>query len=174
MLHWYIVYVRSASEHIVLNILEQRLDRNFFKIFIPRFESIFVRKNASRVVTRPLFPGYIFIESVLNDLEFNNKTKIIFRSVDSVVRLLKYDENLFAMNIIEKQVLEKLLDEQYCIRLSYCYKEGDKVVVIKGPLKGLESSIVKINAHKRKATLALNMFGQRQLVKIGLECVQLK
>ena len=41
-----------------------------------------------------------------------------------------------------------------------------------GPLKNHESLIRKINRHKRKAWLEMSMFGQSQLVEVGLEIIK--
>lgn len=49
---------------------------------------------------------------------------------------------------------------------------GDKVVILSGPLKGMESTIQRIDRHKRKAWLNLEMFGRQQLVEVGVEIVK--
>ena len=49
---------------------------------------------------------------------------------------------------------------------------GDKVTILSGPLKGMESTIQKIDRHKRKAWLNLEMFGRMQLVEVGVEIVK--
>ena len=49
--------------------------------------------------------------------------------------------------------------------------EGDRVIVTKGPLKGKEAMIRKIDRHKRKVWLEMKMFGKIQKVEAGLEIV---
>ena len=46
--------------------------------------------------------------------------------------------------------------------------EGDEVKVTKGPLKGQEAKIRKIDRHKRLAFLEMHMFGRTKVVKVGL------
>ena len=43
---------------------------------------------------------------------------------------------------------------------------------LSGPLKGMESTIQRIDRHKRKAWLNLEMFGRQQLVEVGVEIVK--
>lgn len=49
--------------------------------------------------------------------------------------------------------------------------EGDEVKVVKGPLRGQEAKIVKVDRHKRLAWLEMHMFGRTKVVKVGLEIV---
>ena len=49
--------------------------------------------------------------------------------------------------------------------------ENDNVVVITGPLKGNEGLIRKIDRHKRRAYLEIEMFGRKIETQVGLEIV---
>lgn len=53
---------------------------------------------------------------------------------------------------------------------------GDEIValtpLLSGPLMGLEGAIRKIDRHKRKAWLEMEMFGRRQQIEIGLEIIK--
>ena len=49
--------------------------------------------------------------------------------------------------------------------------ENSKVRVISGPLVGKEGFIKRIDRHKRKAFLEMEMFGRVQKVQVGLEIV---
>ena len=52
--------------------------------------------------------------------------------------------------------------------------EGEQVIVTGGPLMGMEGYIRKIDRHKRKAWVELEMFGRIQRVEIGLEIVEVR
>ena len=53
------------------------------------------------------------------------------------------------------------------LRMSYGYKEGDRYIVMKGPLKAYEDRIVNVNMHDRKAYLDIKVKGR--VVKAGFE-----
>ena len=55
--------------------------------------------------------------------------------------------------------------------MSEGFIEGDKFIVTRGPLCGKEGLIQKINRHKRKAWLEVEMFGRKQEIEVGLEIV---
>ena len=50
--------------------------------------------------------------------------------------------------------------------------EGDRIIVLKGPLVGHEGWIRKINRRKRTAYLEIDMFGRTIQTKIGLGIVR--
>jgi transcriptional antiterminator NusG len=47
--------------------------------------------------------------------------------------------------------------------------ENSQVIILSGPLEGMEGYIKKIDRHKRKAYLEIPMFGGVQTVEMGLE-----
>ena len=52
--------------------------------------------------------------------------------------------------------------------------EGNEVFVTEGPLMGFESKIVKIDRHKRKATIEVEFCGEKRLVNVSLEIISKK
>ena len=49
--------------------------------------------------------------------------------------------------------------------------ENSVTKILSGPLKGKEGLIRKIDRHKRKAWLEVEMFGRKQEIQVGLEIV---
>ncbi|MCD7764295.1 MAG: KOW motif-containing protein [Lachnospiraceae bacterium] len=59
--------------------------------------------------------------------------------------------------------------EEQVVEISKGVFEGSRVKVISGPLVGKEGLIKKIDYHKRKAILEVEMFGRKQQIRLGLE-----
>ena len=68
--------------------------------------------------------------------------------------------------------LLRFAGDEELVKMSQGMIIGDKVVILSGPLKGMESTIQRIDRHKRKAWLNLEMFGRQQLVEVGVEIVK--
>jgi transcriptional antiterminator NusG len=64
--------------------------------------------------------------------------------------------------------------ETHVVEMSEGVIEGDRVLVTKGPLRGHEGLIAKVDRHKRLAELEIRMFGRDKRVRIGLEIVERK
>ena len=67
----------------------------------------------------------------------------------------------------DEQVKRRNLPTQGILRMSYGYREGNRYVVMKGPLRAYENHIAKVNRHDRKAYLDIKINGKP--VKAGFE-----
>lgn len=82
------------------------------------------------------------------------------------------DERYVPLSHDEVAWLQALTNvETHTVEFSEGVIEGDEVKVWKGPLKGQEAKIVKIDRHKRLAWIEMKMFGRTKVVKVGLEIV---
>lgn len=61
-----------------------------------------------------------------------------------------------------------------CVPMSVAVKEGDRVVVSEGPLKGHEALITEMNRHKSLAYLELDICGRRVRTRVGLGVLSAK
>ena len=52
--------------------------------------------------------------------------------------------------------------------------ENGTVTVTEGPLTGMEGCIRRIDRHKRKAWLEIDMFGRTMEMEVGLEIIEKK
>lgn len=71
-------------------------------------------------------------------------------------------------------LMERLLNEDGLVELSYGMIHSGETFITSGSLKGLESSIRRIDRHKRTADLGLEFMGQPVKVQVGLEIVEKK
>ena len=62
----------------------------------------------------------------------------------------------------------QLMNHEWCVKASYGYKENDVVTITGGALAGQEVRIKKIDRHKLKAWVEVEMFGRTSLFEVGL------
>lgn len=72
----------------------------------------------------------------------------------------------------ERLLLQSLCNDHHCIKSSIGINEGNKIHIISGPLKVLESIVKKVNRHKRQALVEMKFMGSVQLVKVVLEIIE--
>ena len=65
--------------------------------------------------------------------------------------------------------MEGLGGKEQIVGMSEGFIKNDKVVITSGPLVGREGLIRKIDRHKRKAFIEIEMFGRPQKVEMGVE-----
>lgn len=181
---WYVLYVKTNTEHKVVNyfqkVFDQEKENDDYRLeaFCPESEHYYkkrFRKLGSQYIKRPLFPGYVFIETNMPSSIFRSRfLNVISRSQD-IIRLLKYgDSEEIALSEKEKERFEFLLKGKRCIDHSIGYIEGDKIIIQGGGLVGLEGDIKKINRHHRSAQIEIDLFNQKLLLEVALEIIAKK
>ena len=177
---WYVLYVRANTEHKVVNSFQKAAIQKGLpydlEVFCPESEHYYKNKQSrtlgKQYVKRPLFPGYVFVETNMPSKDFRGTFfDVIYNSAD-IIRLLRYgDSDEIALRIEERQRFEYLLKGKRCIEHSIGVMVGDKIIIQGGGLIGMEGCIRKINRHNRTADIEVNMFNQKQTIKVALEIV---
>ena len=163
-MNWYVLFVRGGMEEKIRDFfLSQGLNA-----FIPKMKVVFRKQGISELVEKIMFPGYLFIESELEQAAMDEQIKELRMQKTGIVKLLKFDkEGTPALRSEEKDYLERLLGKNKVLEHS-----TGQVIITEGPLQGFESQIVKIDRHKRRAVLELELCGQPRRVSVSLEIVQ--
>ncbi|GHT31223.1 hypothetical protein FACS1894214_2330 [Planctomycetales bacterium] len=173
MENWVVLFVRTGSENKLLQTLKENLNTDDYLPFLPSKETSFRRKGIVHKFRKPLFPGYIFLQTEKEPSIIADDLKAVLRGVKGIYSLLHYgsDKTDVAMCESERLYWERLFDSDFCIAGSVGFIEGDKVYVTSGALVGLEGSIKKINRHKREAIIEMEMMGTKREVTLMLEIV---
>ena len=177
---WYVLHVRFNKEHRVVESFQHAFEQKGIayelQAFCPESEHFYKSKQSQtlgrKYIKRPLFPGYVFVETNMPAKEFRMTFFNVFYNSADIIRLLRYgDSDEIALKKEERQRLEFLFKGKRAIEHSIGYIEGDKIIITGGGLIGLEGFIKKINRHNRTADVEINMFNQRQNIKVALEIV---
>ena len=168
MENWYVLFMKSGDEKKVCELL----NREQFKAFVPKMKVMHRKAGVSSLVEKVMFPGYVFVESVLNQNDFVMELRKFQSKMQRYLKLLKIDEQGTAVLYPEEQqYLKSILNDEMVMDHSIGMIEGDKTIVTSGPLMGLENTIVKIDRHKRKAIIQVMICNQPTLVHVSLEII---
>ena len=166
MKNWYILSVQTDKQSQLCSLLEQE----GVHAFLPMTE--YYRRDRKGLAEKTLFPGYIFVQSDLDQREFD----ILLDSMEGrrwgFIKQLK-EEGTTALTEEERTFFQWLLDDDGTACMSYGYlSPAGKAVITYGPLIGCEKHIRKTDKHNR---LVLLDFGFREKpVKLGLTILTLK
>ena len=166
MKNWYILFVQTEKQSQLCFLLEQE----GVHAFLPMME--YYRRDRKGLAEKPMFPGYIFVQSELTQKEFDDLLDSMVERRWGFIRQLK-EEGGSALTEEEKAFFQWLLDDGGTARMSYGYlNPAGKAVITYGPLIGCERHIRKTDRHNR---LVLMDFAFREEpVKLGLTILTLK
>lgn len=162
----YVLFCQTLKVEKIAKILNQK---NGIKAIIPRMET-YIRKT-DEIVLKVMFPGYLFVQSNLEQEEFSILLKSLYEEKDGIIKELK-KENVSALTHDEIELLNKLLNKNGILKMSYGYKMSGRTIVIKGPLEKFQDNIIDSDKRDMHVTLNINFMGR--YIKAGLMFMQNK
>lgn len=164
---WYVAQVRIGTEESIRIQCEKNVSAEVLeRCFIPYYEEKKRIRGEWTVQKKVLFPGYVFIVS--GELE---KVYEELRNVIGLTKLIGMGQEIVPLDGREVEFLKRIGGEEQVVEMSEGVIEMSKVMITSGPLVGMEGLIKKIDRHKRKAWLEVEMFRRLQTVQVGLEIV---
>ena len=148
---WYLVYTKPRQESVA----EDNLVRQAYVVYLPRVRHMRKRQGRQVAVIEPLFPRYLFIH-----LDTQNDNWSPIRSTFGVASLVRFGSEPAKVpdefvSHLQAQAGQDGLHEWAEPKM----KEGDRVRVSEGPLKGYEG-ILLTKSGQARVMLLLEMLGK--------------
>jgi len=168
---WYIVHTYSGHENKAKLTLKERvananLTEFFGDILVPTESVMEVVKGQRRTTTRKFFPGYMFVQMVLDDRTFHlvkNTPKITgFLGGTKPTPVPEREITGVQTNMNEGKAKPKA---------RVVFEVGDSVRVIDGPFANF-SKVEEVKADKQKIKVSLNMLGRTTSVELDFAHVE--
>ena len=172
---YYVIQVQTGKEEEMISNIKRQLeniDQAEFDVFAPyRLENRKYRGVFKEVKVR-CFPGYLFVET---DAPYQ-----LFEALYQTPGFTK----MLGREGLSKNFLPLSKDESRMIDILYSKNsnrvteisdieihEGDKIVVLDGPLEGMVTSIKKVNLHKRTVTVTILIAGRPFDVDLAINII---
>ena len=162
---WYVIQTMSGQEHECLELCQNRIEDDLYNdIFVPMYIEKRRCGKMWRDLKKVLFPGYFFVDTD-NITEFREELK----QVERFTSVLKSADELSPIYKEEQEFLVSIFDDDYTVPCSRGLIIGDSICITDGPLMNHHGLISKIDRHKRKAWLEVEIFGRMTPAEVGLE-----
>ncbi|MDD5307176.1 MAG: UpxY family transcription antiterminator [Deltaproteobacteria bacterium] len=161
---WYAVHVRSNQERATGRFLMGRA----VEIFLPTYR-VRVRRTDRRVeVTRPLFPGYLFVHV---DLAAAERVEVL--KAPGTVRIVGFGEGPVPVPDDVIHSLGILVGAgQDTVKPHPLVRTGQRVEVTDGPFAGAVGVIAQTGGRKPRLVVEVEFLGRAVAVPIGPEEVR--
>lgn len=130
-------------------------------------------KRRGKVVEklRPIFPGYIFVLFNYDEKEF---LALRLRSASmTIFRALTYGDGTMALRGPDLYVARWIHDHDGRIGVSSArYREGERLAIIDGPMRGMEGLITKVDRHHKKVWLRFSLAGALSRVSFDVDFIE--
>ncbi len=166
---YYAVQVRSTEEDDFIRRILAKEEPPKGRFFAPK--RLLPQRKAGKVTNKllPVFPGYVFYETPSLD----DADRWIIRRTAGFYRFLKTSLEPSPLSDNDKSILLHFISfGKYADISKVTFDENDRIVVIQGPLKGLEGKIVKADRRRGRAKVALDICSTGFLVDLGFLVVE--
>jgi transcription antitermination factor NusG len=156
---WYAVHTKSRHEYKALTGLTQKN----LTTFLPEMEVWSKRKDRKKKITLPLFPGYLFVEAVLD-----NQTHLTILKTTGVVRILGKKLNAEPLPIPEEKIIaiQRLMKKKVEM-FSFQYPSpGEPARILDGPFAGIEGTVLQSDPEKELFVISIDLMQRAVAIKL--------
>jgi transcription termination/antitermination protein NusG len=161
--NWYVIHARSKHEAKVESALQQK----GVETFLPRTAVRSRRQDRRLFLEVPLFPGYLFVRTVLEPYAYYQIIKL-----PGVVRLLGVNGRPGAVPREQVDSLQAIVtsDRPY---YPWAYLgQGRQVRIMEGPLAGAIGTILRRRDKKQRLLVSVELFQRSVAVDLEEEAVE--
>jgi transcriptional antiterminator NusG len=161
---WYVI--QTCSHHEVK--VEADLTRKGLETFLPMMMVRSRRRDRLQMLETPLFPGYLFVHTDLNEWAHNH----IIRN-QGVVRILGIKGQCTPVPEDTIISLRTLVNSGQPVFPWSKLTPGKHVRVLEGPLRGAIGVILRNKQGKRRLLVAVELLGRSVCVELAEESVEI-
>ena len=166
---YYAVQVKTRGEDEYVRRLNSTLQYTQLSLFVPK-RSVQIRKRGqTRKVMATIFPGYVFLglpEPLPPDLRWH------IRRTPDFYRFLPSNQDCLPLTGRDLDLFTHFISFGECADSSKVFfDENDRIVVLEGPLKGLEGLVIRVDRRKRRGKVQLDMCRNSFLIDLAFTVV---
>lgn len=164
---WYIVNVQTGCENTAKAAIEERIRNHkmetlFGDILIPAENVVQLVKGQKQTKSRKFFPGYIFVNMVMNEQTWH---------------LVKHSSKVSGFvggktrppEVPEAEVLrvtQQMIGGAEKPKPKIKFSQGESVTVVDGPFSNFNGTVEEINEEKGKVKVLVSIFGRPTPVEL--------
>ncbi|WP_460481897.1 transcription termination/antitermination protein NusG [Comamonas humi] len=173
-LRWYIVHAYSGMEKAVERNILERIHRSdmqhkFGRILVPTEEVVEIRNGQKKTAERRLFPGYVFVEMVMDD-----DTWHLVKHTSKVTGFVGGAKNR-PVPISEAEVqkiVSQMQEGAEKPRHKVEFIVGELIRVKEGPFTDFNGTVEEVNYEKNRLRVSVMIFGRSTPVELEFDQVE--
>jgi transcriptional antiterminator NusG len=167
-MNYYAIQVKTRGEEKFIKLYNALHPETCLPLYFPQRRIDIRRKGITRQSTSAVFPGYVFIEAEMEDILARQWE---FRRTDGFYRFLKSNQNIRPLTDRDLELVLHFIKKVGPVAgISRVYfNENSRIVVMDGPLMGLEGRIIKVDKRKKRAKVKLDLYKDSFSVDLAFE-----
>ncbi len=168
---WYVVHTYSGHENKVAHTLKQRiesehLEEKILDVLVPMQEKIEIKGGKKVNVKEKIFPGYILVKMVLDDVSW-----LAVRTTQGVTSFVGMGNKPTPISEAEVATIVKFTQTEAPM-YKHVFAVNDAVKIVDGPFADFIGKIDSVDGEKGKVKVLVSIFGRETPVE--LDFLQIK
>ena len=163
--------VKSPGELKFIRLFRAQNPEINCEMFFP-MRSLDIRKNGKIITSnRAIFPGYVFLE--LDKGENILQYQWVFRRTEGFYRFLRSNQDIAPLKNKDLELVLHFIKRigPLAGKSRVYFNENSRIVVISGPLTGLEGRIIKADKRKGRAKIKLDLYDDTFSIDLAFEVI---
>ncbi|GHV93932.1 hypothetical protein AGMMS50293_02520 [Spirochaetia bacterium] len=173
MLQYFAIQVKTRAEGKFIRLFKAMHPEVPFSLYFPQRRIDIRRRGAIRETTAAVFPGYVFVEVETESEEEIRTHQWAFRRTDGFFRFLKSNQNICPLENRDLELVLHFIKKVGPVagRSRVYFNENSRIVVVDGPLMGLEGKIIKVDKRKGRAKIKLDLYDDSFSIDLAFEVI---
>ncbi len=166
-MRWYVLRVAANREEQVRDAMLQKvqldhLDSEIGRIVVPSEKVKRVRGNQHRVYERKLYPGYVFIEMILDEQgNIPERSWFLIKETNGVGDFIGTEGKPSPMSDMEvSKMLSQIQDTEDTPTIQMEFNKDDQIKIKGGAFEGYEGHVEDIDSEKGTVRVLVTIFGR--------------
>ena len=169
--NYYALQVKTREEQKIMQQARAMNPGMPMALHFPQRDLTIRKGGVARPSRLAIFPGYVFLE--LDSGEDVRGYRWAFRRVDGFYRFLRSNRHITPLQDRDLELLLHFIKVGPVAGASKVYfDENSRIVVLHGPLSGLEGRIKKVDRRKKRAKVVLDLYGDSFSIDLAFETIE--
>lgn len=166
---YYAIQVKTRGEEKFLRLFRAQNPGITMPLYFPQ-RSLDIRRGGRIIPSKlAVFPGYIFVD--LPDYENILEYQWAFRRTEGFYRFLRSNQDITPLPVRDLELVLHFIKEAGSLagKSQVYFDDNSRIVVISGPLSGLEGRIIKADKRKGRAKVKLDLYDDSFTIDLAFE-----
>ena len=171
-MEYYALQVKTGWEEKFVNFFRVQNPDVKLPLYFPQ-RQMDIRRRGKMIPSRlAIFPGYIFLG--LDEGDNILQYKRVFRTTKGFYRFLRSNEDIVPLQNRDLELVLHFINNfgPLAGKSKVYFDENSRIVVVSGPLSGLEGRIVKADKRKGRAKIRLDLYGDSFCIDLAFEVME--
>ena len=170
-MNYYAIQVKSRAENKFIKDFKTLNPDITFPLYFPQRLLNIRKKGKVLPSTAAIFPGYLFIEASCDEEILACQWK--FRRTKGFYRFLKSNKDITPLSNRDLELVLHFIKNAGPVagKSKVYFNENSRIVVVEGPLLGLEGRIIKVDKRKGRAKIKLDISEDSFTIDLAFEVI---